>query len=91
MYRASLRITEELIPKLIKDLNDIDEDPLCARDLAKLFHSRGLCMRHIGKVVAEAQLNHTREFLVIEVISRCAKLLIRDGLGVLAETRATID
>ena len=28
---------------------------------------------------------------MIEVISRCAKLLIRDGLAVLAETRATID
>ena len=28
---------------------------------------------------------------MIEVISRCAKLLIRDGLGVLAETRATVD
>ena len=48
-------------------------------------------MRHLGKVCSEAALNHTRELLVIEVISRCAKLLIRDGLAVLAETRATID
>ena len=55
------------------------------------MHSRGLCMRHLGKVCSEAALNHTRELLVIEVISRCAKLLIRDGLAVLAETRATID
>lgn len=48
-------------------------------------------MRHLGKVCSEAALNHTRELLVIEVISRCAKLLIRDGLAVLAETRVTID
>lgn len=48
-------------------------------------------MRHLGKVCTDAALNHTRELLVIEVISRCAKLLIRDGLSVLAETRATVD
>ena len=44
-------------------------------------------MRHLGRVCAEAALNHTRELLVMEVISRCAKLLIRDGLAVLAEQR----
>ena len=33
-------------------------------------------------------MNHTREIVVIEVVSRCAKLLIRDGLAVLAETEA---
>ena len=59
--------------------------------LEKLLHERGLCMRHIGKICSEAALNHTRELLVIEVISRCAKLLIRDGLAILAEQRATID
>ena len=48
-------------------------------------------MRHLGKVCTDAALNHTRELLVIEVISRCAKLLIRDGLSVLAETRATVE
>ena len=48
-------------------------------------------MRHLGKVCADASLNHTRELLVIEVVSRCAKLLIRDGLAVLAETRATVE
>ena len=48
-------------------------------------------MRHIGKLCSEAALNHTRELLVMEVIARCAKLLIRDGLAVLAETRGTIE
>ena len=60
-------------------------------ELRDLMHGRGLCMRHLGRVCSEAALNHTREILVIEVISRCAKLLIRDGLAVLAEQRATLD
>ena len=75
----------------MKELNEIDEDPLSAKDLSDLFHSRGLNMRHLGKVCSDSQLNHTRELLVIEVISRCAKLLIRDGLAVLAETMATVE
>ena len=48
-------------------------------------------MRHLGKIGTEAQLNHTRELVVIEIVSRCAKLLIRDGLAVLAETEAAPD
>ena len=91
MYRASLKVTDEIIPQLVKELNDVEEDPLSAQEIAKMMHARGLCMRHLGKVCAEASLNHTRELLVIEVVSRCAKLLIRDGLSVLAETRIPID
>jgi len=50
------------------------------------MHERGVCMRHLGKICTESQMNHVRELAVIEVISRCVKLLIRDGLTVLAET-----
>ena len=46
-------------------------------------------MRHLGKICTEASLNHTREMVVIEIVSRCAKLLIRDGLTVLAETEGS--
>jgi hypothetical protein len=45
-------------------------------------------MRDVGRIAMEATMNHTKELAVIEVISRCAKLLIRDGLTVLAETSA---
>ena len=48
-------------------------------------------MRHLGKICTEAQLNHTRELVVIEIVSRCAKLLIRDGLAVLAEAESSPD
>ena len=85
VYRASLRTTDEFIPGLVRDLNELEEDPLSATELRDLIHGRGLCMRHLGKLCSEAALNHTRELLVMEVISRCAKLLIRDGLAVLAE------
>jgi hypothetical protein len=45
-------------------------------------------MRNVGRIALECSMNHTKELAAIEVISRCAKLLIRDGLTVLAETSA---
>ena len=86
VYRASLKISDEIIPQLVKDLNDLEEDPLSSNEITKMMHTRGLCMRHLGKVCSESSLNHIREMFVIEVVSRCAKLLIRDGLSVLAES-----
>ena len=82
---------DEILTDLIKDLNEVEEDPLSSQQLSQLVHSKGACMRHLGKICTEAQLNHTRELVVIEVVSRCAKLLIRDGLAVLAETEASPD
>ncbi len=54
LYRASLRVTDEIIPQIVKELNEIEEDPLSGKDLLELFHSRGLNMRHLGKVCADA-------------------------------------
>ena len=81
-----MKVTDELVPQLVKDLNEVEEDPLSSSEITKMMHSRGLCMRHLGKVCSEASLNHMRELFVIEIVSRCAKLLIRDGLSVLAES-----
>ena len=38
-------------------------------------------MRHLGVLSTEARLNHTRELVVMEIIARCAKLLIRRQLA----------
>ena len=51
------------------------------------MHERGLNMRNVGRLAMEASMNHTKELAVIEVVSRCAKLLIRDGLNVLQEEK----
>jgi hypothetical protein len=42
-------------------------------------------VRHLGKICTDAKLNHTKELVVIEILSRCAKLVIRDSLSVLSE------
>lgn len=70
---------------MINDLNNVDEDPLSSEELKKVLHSRGIPLRYLGKICTGAGLNHTREIAVIEVISRAAKTLIKDGLIFLSE------
>ena len=38
-------------------------------------------MRHLGSVSTQVRLNHTKELIVVEVISRCAKILIRQKVA----------
>lgn len=80
---------DDNLTALINDLNNVDEDPLNSRELKKLMHEKGLPMRYLGKICTNAQLNHTREIAVIEVLSRAARMLIKDGLVYLSEDEET--
>ena len=75
----------EFITNLIDDLNNVDEDPLSPEELKELMHQRGIPLRHLGKICTVAELNHTREIAVTEVIARSAKILIKDGLTFISE------
>ena len=76
---------DENLTEVINDLNNVDEDPMNSFELKKLLHSRGIPLRYLGKICTVSQLNHIREIAVIEIVSRAAKLLIRDGLVFLSE------
>jgi len=39
-----------VIGKLIEDLNNVEEDPLTGEALERVFHVRGINMRHIGRI-----------------------------------------
>lgn len=85
IVRAGQKVKSESLAALVNDLNAVEEDPLNSRELKKVLHSRGIPMRYLGKICTTAELNHTREIAVIEVITRAAKLLIKEGLVFLSE------
>ena len=66
------------------DLNNVIEDPLNPEELREVMHSRGVPLRMLGKICTTAQLNHTREIAVTEVVARSAKLLMLDGIRFLS-------
>ena len=85
VLRAGQSSIENLMANLIRDLNKVDEEPLSSQQFQDLLHERGACVRNLGKICTDAKLNHTRELAVIEILSRCEKLVIRDSLSVLSE------
>ena len=50
ILRAGQKLKDEIIEKLVEDLNNVDEDPLTSESLEKLLHSRGICIRYLGKI-----------------------------------------
>jgi hypothetical protein len=50
-----------------------------------LLHENGIPLRFLGKICTNSFFNHTREIAVIDIISRAAKLLFKDGLYILSE------
>lgn len=87
LTRSISKLKDETLTDLLQDLNTMDEDPLNSLELKQLMHRRGIPMRFLGKLCTNSKFNHIREIAVIEIISRAAKLLIRDGLVFLSEDR----
>ena len=83
--RACQRMKDQNLQLLITDMNNIDEDPLSSEELKNLMHRRGLPLRYMGKICTLAELNHSREIAVTEVIARAVKIIIKDGLQFLSE------
>ena len=50
-----------------------------------MMHSRGINMRYLGRLTTESKFNHIRELAVIEILSRCIKVLIKDGMTFLSD------
>ena len=44
------------------------------------MHENGIPLRYLGKICTNSFYNHTREISVIDIISRSAKIIIKDGL-----------
>jgi hypothetical protein len=43
-------LKDEIIEKLIEDLNNVEEDPLSSEALETMLHTRGIGMRHLGRI-----------------------------------------
>ncbi len=76
-------LTEQAIPKLVRDLQAVEGVPTDSESLAQTFHSHGINMRYIGQVyktIADKELNHLKTFLEREAIVRSVKHLFNEKL-----------
>jgi DNA topoisomerase VI subunit B len=83
LKKASGRLLDKVIAALVRDLNNMTEIPRSSADIEEIMHTRGINMRHLGKLANETTRNYMREFLIREIVSRSSKAIIKDGLSFL--------
>jgi hypothetical protein len=64
----------------MEELDSLEEEAQDPSDLARSLQERGINVRYLGRIASEAYYNHVRETGVIEIIARCMKNVIRDGM-----------
>lgn len=76
------RVSNGLVEDLVKELNGTQDYMLVdAEHLAQLAHSKGINLRHLGRLTYQASCNYVKEIALILVISRGIKNLVREALA----------
>ncbi|KAL0209527.1 hypothetical protein RCL1_008365 [Eukaryota sp. TZLM3-RCL] len=85
LKKASRKLLEDVIPELANDLNEEKISPLTSEDLIFEMKKRGIPSRYLGTLANHISHRHHKEMIVVEVVARCVKTLIRDGLSYVKE------
>jgi len=80
LLKASKYLREEVIYRLIVEVDNFDVVVKNMREFCALLHKRGINLRYLGVIAVESKHNFVRELSIREIIARSIKALIREGL-----------
>jgi len=80
---ASKALRTDVLRRFIMQLNNLEITVRSSREFSTVLHERGINIRYLGAIAAEATHNFIREVAIREVLARSIKVLIRDGLDFL--------
>lgn len=78
---AGLKLKNEGINKLVRDLETMAIQPIGSEQLSMYFHEYGVNMRHLGKVSTRSDLPHIKEICISDMIARATKKIFRANLA----------
>ncbi|PRQ38151.1 putative clustered mitochondria protein [Rosa chinensis] len=79
--KASLYLTEVVLPKFIQDLCTLEVSPMDGQTLTEALHAHGINVRYIGKVAdGTRHLPHLWDLCSNEIVVRSAKHILKDVL-----------
>ncbi len=81
MYELAVNATDDILTEFMVDLNTRRFVPLVPADLVAELHSRGLNVRCLGVIANQAEHAYTTEIAAREIVTRCAKVLLRDTMA----------
>lgn len=76
-------IMDTVIPKVVQDLTNSENIPTDCESTSQLFHSHGLNIRYLGKVLStieEGKFPHVRLLLERNIVARSCKHLVQQLL-----------
>lgn len=82
-------LKEQAIPKLFKDLQNVEGVPTDSESLEQAFHSHGVNMRYLGTVaelLKDKSFNHLQTLLEREVVQRSAKHIFNEYIRESSDT-----
>ncbi|KAM1158105.1 hypothetical protein FF1_028638 [Malus domestica] len=79
--KASLYLTDVVLPKFIQDLCTLEVSPMDGQTLTEALHAHGINVRYIGKVAdGTRHLPHLWDLCSNEIMVRSAKHILKDAL-----------
>jgi len=80
LLKASKFLREDVINRLIVEVDNFDILMKNMREFCALLHKRGINLRYLGIIATDSKHNFVRELAIREIIARSVKALIREGL-----------
>ncbi|KAG9393581.1 Clustered mitochondria [Carpediemonas membranifera] len=77
---ASRRLTQEVIPAVVRALDSLDSPFHTSFELTQYLHRAGVNVRYLGLVARLSRVPHVRQHAVTEMIARTAKTILNDSL-----------
>lgn len=79
--KASLYLTDVVLPKFIQDLCTLEVSPMDGQTLTEALHAHGINVRYIGKIAEGTKhMPHLYDLCTNEIAIRAAKHLLKDAL-----------
>lgn len=66
---------------MVDDLESLKLIAIGPESIKRIFHSYGLNIRHLGKVVEHTQFPHLKDVCISEMIARSAKKILRANIA----------
>lgn len=73
LLELSLHLKNVVIPKIVRQLDDLKQVVLSNQQLVELFHSNGVNMRYLGLALGISAQSQVKVLLVVAMIARTAK------------------
>eukprot|EP01022_Parablepharisma_sp_SALTPOND_P010992 TRINITY_DN1454_c0_g2_i1.p1 TRINITY_DN1454_c0_g2~~TRINITY_DN1454_c0_g2_i1.p1 ORF type:complete len:1135 (-),score=143.33 TRINITY_DN1454_c0_g2_i1:10055-13459(-) len=81
LLEAKQKLLNEVVPRVVEQLDSLNVVPIDSATLTQVFHSEGLNMRYLGLVAETSVLTQVKDLCVTEMLARTLKNILHEELS----------